>query len=160
MQTDIQKKFSRMAKVINFILYFYIFSLVALMIVGVIAFCALTDGNFMLFFSDIVNIIMLAIVAFAVLGYFAIIFFFLISLKNLLISLQDGEIFTEENRNRIKSLFRIFAILLSVLFLVFAGGIFLVFVLVFLWVLYEIFFIGFDYKLKNEKLTEENNLTI
>lgn len=160
MQTDIQKKFSRMAKVINFILYFYIFSLVALMIVGAIAFCALTDGNFVLFFSDIVNIIMLAIATFVVFGYFAIIFFFLISLKNLLISLQDGEIFTEKNRNHIKKLFKIFAILLSVLFLILAGGIFLVFVLVFLWVLYEIFFIGFDYKLKNEKLEAENNLII
>lgn len=149
-----------MTKVINIILYFYIFSLVLLLIWGAGAFVWIIDWNFVLFFSDIVNVIMFFSLFFAILIYFWLIFFFLISLKKLLFSLQNGEIFTENNKKQIQKLFKIFAILLSILFLVFAGGIFLVFVLVFLWVLYEIFFIGFDYKLQNEKLEAENNLTI
>lgn len=156
----LKSKFSKMTKVINIILYFYIFSLVLLLIWGAGAFVWIIDWNFVLFFSDIVNVIMFFSLFFAILIYFWLIFFFLISLKKLLFSLQNGEIFTENNKKQIQKLFKIFAILLSILFLVFAGGIFLVFVLVFLWVLYEIFFIGFDYKLQNEKLEAENNLTI
>lgn len=156
----LKSKFSKMTKVINIILCFYIFSLVLLLIWGAGAFVWIIDWNFVLFFSDIVNVIMFFSLFFAILIYFWLIFFFLISLKKLLFSLQNGEIFTENNKKQIQKLFKIFAILLSILFLVFAGGIFLVFVLVFLWVLYEIFFIGFDYKLQNEKLEAENNLTI
>ena len=103
---------------------------------------------------------MLFVIIMSFILYFGIVFYFLKSLKKLVFSMQNGEVFTEKNKKYIQKLFKIFLIILSIFFFAVSGGIFLLFAIVFLWVLYEIFFIGFDYKLKNEKLEEENNLTI
>lgn len=81
-------------------------------------------------------------------------------LKKISFSLKNWEIFTFENRKNIKKFFIILAILFIISGLIFSGGIISIVAWLFIWILYEIFFIGFDYKLKNEKLEEENNLTI
>lgn len=156
----IKKRFVRIAKVLQILSYFYIFLGIAISIILPIIFYYTIDGNFKLFFSDIVNVIMLFVIIMSFILYFGIVFYFLKSLKKLVFSMQNGEVFTEKNKKYIQKLFKIFLIILSIFFFVVSGGIFLLFAIVFLWVLYEIFFIGFDYKLKNEKLEEENNLTI
>ncbi|PZM84903.1 hypothetical protein DLH72_02610, partial [Candidatus Gracilibacteria bacterium] len=81
-------------------------------------------------------------------------------LRRITFSMKNGEIFTEENSKNIKLLFVIIATLFIITGLVFSGGIISIVAGLFFWILYEIFFIGFDYKMKNEKLEEENNLTI
>lgn len=156
----IKKRFVRIAKVLQILSYFYIFLGIAISIILPIIFYYTIDGNFKLFFSDIVNVIMLFVIIMSFILYFGIVFYFLKSLKKLVFSMQNGEVFTEKNKKYIQKLFKIFLIILSIFFFAVSGGIFLLFAIVFLWVLYEIFFIGFDYKLKNEKLEEENNLTI
>jgi hypothetical protein len=156
----IKKRFVRIAKVLQILSYFYIFLGIAISIILPIIFYYIINGNFKLFFSDIVNVIMLFVIIMSFILYFGIVFYFLKSLKKLVFSMQNGEVFTEKNKKYIQKLFKIFLIILSIFFFAVSGGIFLLFAIVFLWVLYEIFFIGFDYKLKNEKLEEENNLTI
>ena len=156
----IKKRFVRIAKVLQILSCFYIFLGIAISIILPIIFYYIIDGNFKLFFSDIVNVIMLFVIIMSFILYFGIVFYFLKSLKKLVFSMQNGEVFTEKNKKYIQKLFKIFLIILSIFFFAVSGGIFLLFAIVFLWVLYEIFFIGFDYKLKNEKLEEENNLTI
>ena len=148
----IKKRFVRIAKVLQILSYFYIFLGIAISIILPIIFYYTIDGNFKLFFSDIVNVIMLFVIIMSFILYFGIVFYFLKSLKKLVFSMQNGEVFTEKNKKYIQKLFKIFLIILSIFFFAVSGGIFLLFAIVFLWVLYEIFFIGFDYKLKNIKI--------
>ncbi len=158
-QKEIQEKFAKISSVLNIITYIYIALLVILLIAGIV-FAFFIELNPVLIFTDLTLFLMFLFTGIFVGGYFVAVFILLSMLKKLVSNIQQGNIFTEENKKRIQKLFILSAILLSILFLVISGGIFVLFAMVFLWVLYEIFFIWFDYKIQNDILKEESDLTI
>lgn len=164
---SIQAKFSTIYKVVNILFYFYIGSLllgfiifpVLLFITGFPIWEFLSD----LFLGrlDIDGYIIGGFLLVAVVGLFMWFNIYLVYLlRKIARNLKNGKIFTDENAKNIRLVFQLVASILVIIGLTVSGWILSLVSATFLWILYEIFFIGFDYKLKNEKLTEENNLTI
>lgn len=86
--------------------------------------------------------------------------YLLFTLRKVARNMKGGQIFTEENARSIRMLFYCFAIIFVVTGAAVSGGTLSLIGAVFIWLLYEIFFIGFDYKKENEALHAENTLTI
>lgn len=160
---NISQRFSLIYGIVSFVFYAYIFFL----IVGFWIWILIIFSQSSYFtFSPNINIsyplwfFIWIVLAFLALFFIILNIYLLYLLKKISFSLKNWEIFTFENRKNIKKFFIILAILFIISGLVFSGGIISIIAWLFIWILYEIFFIGFDYKLKNEKLEEENSLTI
>lgn len=162
----IQNKFSIIYKIVNVIFYLYIAFVIILTITFPIVWFAHKVNWWELFsiiFTELQKpwVLLLAIsILFFVLTFFLLNIFLLFLLRRITFSMKNWEIFTEENSKNIKLLFVIIATLFIITWLVFSWWIISIVAWLFFWILYEIFFIWFDYKMKNEKLEEENNLTI
>ncbi len=77
------------------------------------------------------------------------------TLKKLALFRKEGDIFRPESKKIIQNLSGLF------IFLAILGTRFVVVpIVIFIIILYESFFVGYHYKKENEKLSEENNLTI
>lgn len=164
METEnISQRFSLIYGIVSFVFYAYIFFLIVGFWIWI--FIIFSQSSHFTF-SPNINIsyplwfFIWIVLAFLVLFFIILNIYLLYLLKKISFSLKNWEIFTFENRKNIKKFFIILAILFIISGLIFSGGIISIIAWLFIWILYEIFFIGFDYKLKNEKLEEENNLTI
>lgn len=160
---NISQRFSLIYGIVSFVFYAYIFFL----IVGFWIWILIIFSQSSYFtFSPNINIsyplwfFIWIVLAFLALFFIILNIYLLYLLKKISFSLKNWEIFTFENRKNIKKFFIILAILFIISGLIFSGWIISIVAWLFIWILYEIFFIGFDYKLKNEKLEEENSLTI
>lgn len=160
---NISQRFSLIYGIVSFVFYAYIFFLIVGFWIWI--FIIFSQSSHFTF-SPNINILyplwffIWIVLAFLVLFFIILNIYLLYLLKKISFSLKNWEIFTFENRKNIKKFFIILAILFIISGLIFSGGIISIVAWLFIWILYEIFFIGFDYKLKNEKLEEENNLTI
>lgn len=165
METKITKKFSTIYTVVNVLFWAYI--VLSILVVSTLAFVFFEGWLWQTFMDEIWIILktpQLFLFAISIMfvwfiGFF-INFYLLYLARKISFNLKNGKIFTEENAKIIRILFIIFAIFFIIAGIIFSWGFISVLACIFCWVLYEIFFIGFDYKLKNEKLEEENNLTI
>lgn len=163
---DIQKKFSLIYSIVNFVFWFYIVFLVCIFIGGILVFIfnsinwwTMIPEIFHSFWNPYFWFFAFGILFFILLFLFVNIFL-LYYLKKLSFSMKNWEIFTYENKKSIKIIFIFFAIIFIFSGIIFSWWIISIVALLFVWILYEIFSIWFDYKLKNDKLEEENNLTI
>ncbi len=77
------------------------------------------------------------------------------TLKKLALFGKEGDIFRPESKKIIQNLSGLF-IFLAIL----GTHLVVVPIVIFIIILYESFFVGYHYKRENEKLSEENNLTI
>lgn len=160
---NISQRFSLIYGIVSFVFYAYIFFLIVGFWIWIFVIFS-QSSHFTL--SPNINIsyplwfFIWIVLAFLVLFFIILNIYLLYLLKKISFSLKNWEIFTFENRKNIKKFFIILAILFIISGLIFSGGIISIVAWLFIWILYEIFFIGFDYKLKNEKLEEENSLTI
>lgn len=163
---NISQRFSLIYGIVNFIFWLYIIFMIAFVLLfPIISFSwnISISELFLKIFQELQKqeIFILAIsLLFIWLSVFILNVYLLYLLRKISFSLKNWEIFTFENRKNIKKMFVILAILFIVSWIIFSWWIISIVAWLFIWILYEIFFIGFDYKLKNEKLEEENNLTI
>ena len=178
---EISKKFTRIYKIVNIIFRLYL----VFFIIAIIAFSIFFSLNSFDFremvleemhefaFEDAIlewtenftkewYLMYWVLIFFNLLAFVTVILniYLLYVLKNFCFNLKEWKIFTLENKKTIKKIFIIFTVLFTLIWLIFSGWMISFIALVFMRILYEIFFIWFDYKLKNEKLEEENNLTI
>ena len=99
--------------------------------------------------------IAMLILASYVVIYGSLLLYIFKALKKLALFGKEGNIFQSESKTIIQKLSVIF------IFLAVLGTRFIVVpIVIFISILYESFFIGYHYKKENEKLSEENNLTI
>lgn len=87
--------------------------------------------------------------------YGGLLLYVLKTLKKLALFGKEGDIFQPESKKIIQNLSGLF-IFLAIL----GTHLVVVPIVIFIIILYESFFVGYPYKRENEKLSEENNLTI
>lgn len=87
--------------------------------------------------------------------YGGLLLYVLKTLKKLALFGKEGDIFRPESKKIIQNLSGLF-IFLAIL----GTRLVVVSIVIFIIILYESFFVGYHYKKENEKLSEENNLTI
>lgn len=87
--------------------------------------------------------------------YGGLLLYVLKTLKKLALFGKEGDIFRPESKKIIQNLSGLF-IFLAIL----GTHLVVVSIVIFIIILYESFFVGYHYKKENEKLSEENNLTI
>lgn len=163
----IKKRFSLIYKVVNILFYMYVLFAFSLIILIPVVFYS---SDFSVFFYKFIenfnnfwnSLKILFVFIFWFLFFLAIFLnlFLLYYIRKLAFRLKSWEIFTQENLKMIRNLFWFFAILFIITWIIFSWGMFSFIIWIFIWILYEIFFIWFDYKLQNEILQEENKLTI
>ncbi len=165
METKITKKFSTIYTVVNVLFWAYI--VLSILVVSTLAFVFFAGWLWQTFMDEIWIILktpQLFLFAISIMfvwfiGFF-INFYLLYLARKISFNLKNGKIFTEENAKIIRILFIIFAIFFIIAGIIFSWGFISVLACIFCWILYEIFFIWFDYKKENEKLEEENNYVI
>lgn len=166
MESKITKKFSTIYTVVNVLFWAYIVLSVFSVII-ILSIVIFNWGILQTFVDEILTILkkpQLFLFAISIMfvwfiGFF-INFYLLYLARKISFNLKNGKIFTEENAKIIRILFIIFAIFFIIAGIIFSWGFISVLACIFCWILYEIFFIWFDYKKENEKLEEENNYVI
>lgn len=125
-------------------------------IFGANAFTISSDLAFGIFQFHVPHFALVTIVlASYIIIYGGLLLYIFKALKKLALFGKEGNIFQPESKQMIQKLSVIF-IFLAVL----GTRLIVVPIVIFISILYESFFIGYHYKKENEKLSEENNLTI